>query len=121
MGNKEVEQKAIEYVMDWEKKKGRNPQEVSKCGYDIKSGERCIEVKGRSGGYDFVLLNYKNIEAMRREDNFWLYIVYFDKDTDGNLTFKKLNIFNKQEIEERAKKREQWEIPVRKSDTPTQL
>jgi len=34
--------------MRYEKSRGRKPKDVSKtkCGFDIKSGKRCIEVKG---------------------------------------------------------------------------
>jgi len=44
-----IEQQAMEIVMKYEKSQGKNPKDVSRtrCGYDIKSGNRYIEVKGQ--------------------------------------------------------------------------
>ncbi|MEM4722905.1 MAG: DUF3883 domain-containing protein [Desulfurococcaceae archaeon] len=81
---KEVEEKAMEYAIEYERKNGRKPEDVSKREhYDIKSidpetGEiRYIEVKGH---WDL------NITAELTEeeynfgksigDKYWLYIVY---------------------------------------------
>lgn len=43
-----VEQRSIKIVMDYERSQGRAPVDLSpkKCAYDIKSGNRLIEVKG---------------------------------------------------------------------------
>ena len=54
-----TEQLAIELVMAYERKQGRNPENVSRkgVGYDIKSNDRLIEVKGQSSKKpDFIYL-----------------------------------------------------------------
>jgi len=79
----EIEKIAMEIAMDFEKKKKRNPVDVSKdndgCGFDIKSrGEnelRYIEVKGRAKeGVVFLTLN-EWIKAKRLGEKYWLYVV----------------------------------------------
>lgn len=48
--NKEIRQKGMEVALAHERSKGRNPIDMSgkrKRGYDIKSGDRKIEVKGQ--------------------------------------------------------------------------
>lgn len=107
------EQKAINFVMVFEKQKGRNPKNVSKtrCGYDVKSSGRKIEIKAASpAAPPFVLFNQYNFGALQRENNFWLYIVYDLKNKP------KLFILNKNEILKRAKFTFSWEIPLRKKD-----
>ena len=49
-------------------------------GYDILSKDRKIEVKGRTGTDRFVQMNDENITAFKDNENFWLYIVHFNKD-----------------------------------------
>ena len=75
-----TEKQAIELVMQYEKHQGRNPFDVSKTryGYDIKSGDRLIEVKGQKAPKpDFIYL-YK--ETLRKlGDNtlhYYIYLVY---------------------------------------------
>lgn len=111
MDRNEVQKEAIKFVMEHEKMEGKNPELVTNVGYDIRSDNRQIEVKGRSGTDHFVLLNYKNVEALEREPNFWLYIVHFDRDENPRLI--KLN---KSQTEERRKERKQWEVPFWKKD-----
>jgi SNF2 family DNA or RNA helicase len=80
----EVERKAMEYAMDFEKRNQRSPEDVSKIEhYDIRSidsrtGEvRFIEVKGKWDLDIIVELTETEYEyAKRLGDNYWLYIVY---------------------------------------------
>jgi len=86
---KEVERKAMELVAEYEKKEGRNPQDVSKskCGYDLKSGKRCIEVKGQSGPKpEFIYLYKKTLQNLKDDIlNYYIYIVYDIKSSNPKL------------------------------------
>lgn len=110
---KTAEQIAIEFAIAFEKSRGRNPVNVSKtrCGYDIRSSNRKIEIKAATpSNPPFVLFNQYNFAALQRENNFYLYVVY-DLKNDP-----KLLIFNKNEILRRARFTFSWEIPIRKAD-----
>lgn len=77
---KEVEEKAINLVMDYERGQGRESKDVSKtgCGYDIKSGRRLIEVKGmRHPTGDFIYL-YKKLFLKLGKDvsRYYIYVVF---------------------------------------------
>ena len=64
---KKTEEEAIRLVMKYEKRQGRNPEDVGKerCGYDIKSGKLLIEVKGQSTPKpDFVQLYKKTLQKL---------------------------------------------------------
>ena len=75
-----VEQKAVNIVLKYEKKQGRKPINVSrdKCGYDIKSDDRFIEVKGTKGkkaGW-FLITNTIVRTLGKNLSNYYVYIVY---------------------------------------------
>jgi len=80
----EVERKAMEYAMEFERRNNRFPEDVSKIEhYDIRStdprsGEiRFIEVKGRWPLDITVELSETEYEyAKKLGNNYWLYIVY---------------------------------------------
>jgi len=80
----EVERKAMEFVMEFERRSGRVPEDVSKYehydvrSYDPRTGEvRYIEVKGRWGPTLVVELTETEFEyAKKLGNNYWLYIVY---------------------------------------------
>lgn len=80
----EIERKAMEYVMEFEKRNQRTPEDVSKIEhYDIRSvdsrtGEvRFIEVKGRWTLDTAVELTEAEYDFGKKAgDNYWLYIVY---------------------------------------------
>ena len=82
---KDVEQKAIDIVMAYEEKQGRNPHIVSGkgCGYDIESDGRYIEVKGSSESWDtynWLCLYPTEVDCLRKfSNNFYLYIVKMDR------------------------------------------
>ena len=115
---KQVELKAIKFVMDYERKQGRNPKDVSKtgCGYDIKSNNRYIEVKGSSlNKPSFVQFNQYNFKALQKENNFYLYIILGINDKPKSDKPKAI-IFNKNEILKKAIFYYYWEIRLKKAD-----
>lgn len=78
--SKEVENKAMNIVIDYERKQGRKPKDVSQtgCGYDIKSNRRLIEVKGMSHPTgDFIHL-YKKLFVKLGKDvsKYYIYVVF---------------------------------------------
>lgn len=83
------EEKSIKYIMAYEKSNGRNPVNVSgrHIGYDIKSGNRYIEVKSRPKGkiQPFIKLHNNLLRSIGRGlSNYYIYIVY-DMDADPKL------------------------------------
>jgi SNF2 family DNA or RNA helicase len=80
----EVERKAMEYAMEFERKNQRSPEDVSRVEhYDIRSADpktgevRFIEVKGRWHLDITVELTETEYEyAKKLGNNYWLYIVY---------------------------------------------
>jgi hypothetical protein len=84
--------RAVEIVVEYERKKGRQPTDVSKSrdhlGYDILSGTRKIEVKGVAEQwktYTWQGLYTNEVDCLKADpSNFFLYIVKFvDKDSDS--------------------------------------
>jgi hypothetical protein len=78
---KGVELKAMKLVMEYEKTKGRKPNDVSKDKnrpFDIKSGRRCIEVKGQGSKSPRWVWLYKNTLKKLGNDvlNYYIYVVY---------------------------------------------
>lgn len=115
MPKSEVEIGAINCVMKYERAQGRNPIVVSGegVGYDIRSDNLKIEVKGR--GQDkkpHVLLNQHNIEALEEsaDEEYRLYVVM------NPLNNPKLIIWSKDEVIGKKVERRQWQIPLRKAD-----
>ena len=97
-----VEQKAMEIVEAYEKSRGRTPKDVSKtrCGYDIKSGRRCIEVKGQSDKRaNWIWINNSIVRNLGKKlSDYYIYIVYDIKSKpklkilDADAIFKNLKI-----------------------------
>lgn len=87
---KTTEQKAMDIVMKFERKCGREPKDVSKtgCGYDIKSNKRLIEVKGKAqeGRIPQWINLYKKLISKLGKDimNYYVYIVYDVRKKKGN-------------------------------------
>lgn len=75
-----VEEKAMEIVMRYEKTQGRKPKDVSKTksGFDIKSGKRCIEVKGQSNKRaTWIWISNSIVRNLGKNlSNYYIYIVY---------------------------------------------
>jgi superfamily II DNA or RNA helicase len=85
--NDEIERIGKDYVMAYERKRGWQPEDISKnhdgSGFDIRStdpqtGEiRRIEVKARAGEGEFVELTPNEwIQGRRHGESYWLYIVW---------------------------------------------
>ena len=114
----DVERKAMECAMQYEREHSGNPIDRSKDGkgYDIESGNKIIEVKGRGGKTKSIVhFNQYNYAAMQKalEENkeYWLYIVKINKDDSKQL--KKMDVT---EIIKKAKVRHGYEIRLRKAD-----
>ena len=75
-----IEQKAMKIAMRYEKSRGKNPKDVSRtrCGYDIKSGNRCIEVKGKTSKKAGWFLIHNSIVRNLGKSliNYYIYVVY---------------------------------------------
>ena len=89
--NAESEKVAMNVSMDFERRQGRNPIDMSRkvgLGYDIKStgdGEiRYIEVKGRHGEGDVSLTCNEWFKARHLEKDYYLYVVWNTKIDVGD-------------------------------------
>jgi len=97
-----VEQMAMQIVKGYEIKQGRNPKDVSKdrCGFDIKSDDRYIEVKGQSSKRaGWFWINNSIVRNLGKNlANYWVYIVYDIKNQpklkilEPDVIFKHLHI-----------------------------
>lgn len=70
--------KAVELVIEYEKKQGRNPEKVDKFkeGYDLKSGERLIEVKTNGNFKSDLLLSFSNFKKLGKKiSNYYVYFL----------------------------------------------
>ena len=83
----EIEQIGMDYVMNYERVRGWQPEDISKLhdgsGFDIRSTQpetgalRRIEVKSRAGDEQFIQLTPNEwLQAQRHGDTYWLYIVW---------------------------------------------
>jgi len=113
-----VENIAINYVIQLEEKRGNEPidRRKEKLGFDIESGNKIIEVKGRKGSkaslIHFNQYNFASMqEAIRDGKEYLLYIVKIFDDNS-----KKLKIMDVPEIISRAKVKHGYEIKFRKAD-----
>jgi hypothetical protein len=81
VSDEEVEKIGMEIAMEYEKKEGREPEDVSKenLGFDIRSkGKneiRYIEVKARKDEGKIVITPNEWFKAKRFGKDYWLYIV----------------------------------------------
>jgi hypothetical protein len=77
--NKAVEDAAVAWVMELEQEAGRNPQDTRyrRAAGDIESPPRVIEVKayGRSARGEDLLLEARQVEEARYNENFYVYVV----------------------------------------------
>lgn len=78
-----IEKKAIKFVMEYEKKQGKNPVDVSRdgVGYDIKSNSHLIEVKGQKSidssepRQNWLIFNHRCLRILQQNPK--EYFVYF--------------------------------------------
>lgn len=80
--DEEIERIGMQVAMDYERKEGRNPEDVSKekLGFDIRStGKdeiRYIEVKARADYGPVALTPNELLKAKRFKEQYWLYVVF---------------------------------------------
>jgi len=80
---KEIEDKAVKFVLKYERSKNRKPKDVrsEQWGYDVESKSRKIEVKGteadipNKGGLHITLLP-RQYRALKENLDYWIYRVY---------------------------------------------
>jgi superfamily II DNA or RNA helicase len=83
VSDREIEQIGMNFVMQYERENGRNPEDVSKqnLGYDVRSYDeknnqyRYIEIKARAREGDIALTPNEWLMAQRFKDEYWLYVV----------------------------------------------
>jgi Domain of unknown function (DUF3883) len=116
MGNKSIEDAAIAWVMELERAEGREPCDTRYSGReaDIVSPPRLIEVKafGRSNRGFGLWLEVSQVEAARRDSDFYVYVVENVRQGDPALfTLKVLDASRLRRLLERAKERRYYEVP----------
>ena len=96
----ELKKKAIELAINYEKKRGKNPERVNKFkeGYDIKSEDRLIEIKINNKKND-LLLSFKNFKKLGKDVNkYYIYLFYNLEDKpklkvlDPDFILKNINL-----------------------------
>lgn len=79
--DREIEALGMKIAMDYEKRQGREPEDVSaqNQGFDIKSTgkneTRYIEVKARAGEGEVALTPNEWFKAQRFKNDYWLYVI----------------------------------------------
>ncbi|HXT01795.1 MAG TPA: DUF3883 domain-containing protein [Elusimicrobiota bacterium] len=77
MTNKEIETKAVEFVIEYERKQGRTARAIKQGqGYDVESIGRKIEVKGvgkKSAGWR--LMEMHHFRAIQKHMDYFVYLV----------------------------------------------
>jgi len=70
--------KMIDLVVEYEKKQGRNPEVVNKFknGYDIKSGDRLIDIKINGKKQADLLLSFSKFKKIGKDiSNYYVYLL----------------------------------------------
>lgn len=127
VSDEEIERLGMEVAMDYERKSGRNPEDVSiqNLGFDIRSSDkdgnvRYIEVKARAKYGNIVLTQNEWFKAQRFGKDYYLYVVFnagtnpdlhIIKDPANNLNpeakIEMVRFFiNQEQIEKKADKNE---------------
>lgn len=128
-GNKAIEDAAISWVMDLERRAGREPSDTRYRGApaDISSPPRLIEVKAfgtTNRGYD-LWLEVRQVEEARRNPNFYVYVVENVRQGDPALfTLKVLGGELLARLLGRAKEQRYFSVPWPAADydsAPTSL
>jgi len=96
--NQETENKAMKLAVKYEKKMGRNPIDTTKegIGYDLKSGNRLIEVKGFCNERYPVISLYKKLKDQlgKKISRYYIYVIY-DIDNSPKLKILTPSIIKK--------------------------
>jgi hypothetical protein len=118
VGNRAIEDAAISYVMELERKAGREPVDRRYEGSfaaDIYSRPRTIEIKavGKDQRGWFVPIETRQFDAALADPQFYLYVV--DNIRQGDPSAFRLKVFAGDQLHrllQRAKRREYWEMPI---------
>jgi hypothetical protein len=118
VGNKSIEDAAIRYVMELERRAGREPvdrRHEASFAADISSPPRTIEVKavGKDQRGWFVPLEARQHDAALADPQFYLYVV--DNIRQADPSAFRLKVFAREQLQrllQNAKKREYWEMPI---------
>jgi len=106
--NLEVENKAIEYVLELEKNNNPIDCHQKSVGFDVECDDKIIEIKGSTEkNIPFVVLNSSNLKALKHYKPFFIYVIY-----NLNETPKLLKI-DKETVLSTKKEKVSWEIPLR--------
>lgn len=117
-GNKAIEDAAIAYVLDLERRAGREPvdrRHVAAFPGDIESLPRIIEVKSVGGDQRgwFLWLEVVQVEEAKRNPEFFVYVV--DNVRQGDPTEFRLKVFGGDRLQRlvaRAREKRYFEVPV---------
>lgn len=111
-----VEDAAILWVLDYERRSGRSPRDTRNRGEaaDIQSDERVIEVKATGGSARgwFIWMEPRQIDEARSNPNFHLYIV--DNVRQGNPELFRLVDLHGDELAAlvaHAREKKHYEVP----------
>ena len=124
IGNKLIEDAAVDWVLELERAAGREPRDTryARSAADIESPPRKIEVKafGRSTRGFGLWLEVPQVEEARRNPNFYVYVVENVRQGDPSLfTLKVLDNARLRRLLERAKERRYYELPWPVADYET--
>lgn len=118
IGNKAIEDMAISFIVDQERRAGREACDTRYRGAagDLESGERVIEVKAaarfmRSSG--FLMLESRQVEEAKRNPNFYVYVV--ENVAQGDPALFELRVIGGDQLQRiiaRAKERRYFEVPL---------
>ena len=116
-GPGQIEDAAIEYVIERERAEGREARDTRGDGVaDLVSGDRVIEVKASgtsSRGYELWLECRQYVAARDDPEHFWLYLVENVAQGDpARFQLIRLGGERLQELLERAKEQRHWTVPV---------
>ena len=102
----------IGLVMEYERRQGRNPEDVSRkyLGYDVRSGDRLIEVKRRVIKYGFLYLTANEFLIFQKNENAYLYLVYYENSAP------KLRILDRDAVLRNSKISVRYQFRWRKRD-----
>jgi hypothetical protein len=117
IGNKRVEDAAIRFVVEQERRFGREARDTRYRGApaDLESGNRVIEVKavgGKLRGYDLPL-ETRQMEEARTNPNFYIYIV--ENVAQGDAANYELRVLGGEQLRRllaSAREHRSYEVPV---------
>ena len=118
VGNRAIENAAVAWVMELERRAGRQPQDSRYRGAtaDIESAPRVIEVKAvgkESCRGEFLWLETRQVEAARENRDFYVYVV--ENVAKGEPERFRLKVYGGEQLQRllaNAKERRYYEVPV---------